>query len=287
VYLNLAEIEADITSMKLYNKPELVKFIRNNLIANSKVSGPLHYTDLLPFDQHHYNGLEDVDLCIQKCGITKDSKVINIGSGLGGPARYIAGKIGCQVLAVELQEELHRTSKELTERCGLHNLVHQISGDILQVGEHIKENSYDSIVSWLTVLHIPQRDNLFKLCYNLLKPGGIFLAEDFYKLSMFTEEETKILRDEVYCPYCPDMNTYKSQLKKAGFVEIVVDELTEEWKKFTELRVQRWEDEKNKLLSIHREDTYNRLGSFYRRIRDLYAAGNLGGARFIAKKPPN
>jgi len=171
--------------MKLYNKPELVKYVRNNLISISKAAGPLDYVELLPFDQHHYNGIEIVDLCAQKCGITKESKIINIGSGLGGPARYLAGKIGCQVLAVELQEELHRTSKELTERCNLHHLVHHMSGDILQVGQHIKENSYDAIVSWLTVLHIPNRDNLFKLCYDLLKPGGIFLAEDFYERSIF------------------------------------------------------------------------------------------------------
>jgi len=94
-----------------------------------------------------------------------------------------------------------------------------------------------------------------------------------------------ILRNEVFCPYCPDMNTYKSQLKNAGFVEISVDELTEEWKNFTAARVQQWQSEKIKLLAIHREDTYNRLLSFYTRIRDLYSMGNLGGARFLAKKP--
>jgi len=271
--------------MKLYNKPELVKFVRNNLIANSKAAGPLNYTELLSFDQHHYNGIVVVDLCAEKCSITKNSKIINIGAGLGGPSRYLAGKIGCQVLAVELQEELHRTAKELTERCDLHNLVHHFSGDFLQVGQHIKENSYDAIVSWLTVLHIPQRDKLFKLCFDLLKPGGIFFAEDFYKLSVFTEEESRVLREEVYCPYCPDMNTYKIQLKNAGFEAVMAEELTEDWKHFTAARVQKWNTEKNQLLAVHREDTYNRLLSFYTQIKDLYAAGNLGGARFIARKP--
>ena len=53
-----------------------------------------------------------------------------------------------------------------------------------------------------------------------MKPGGIFFAEDFFKLAIFTEEELEILKDEVYCVNLPDMNTYKNQLKKVGF-EIV------------------------------------------------------------------
>jgi hypothetical protein len=36
------------------------------------------------------------------------------------------------------------------------------AGDILQVGQHLRPESYDAIVSWLTVLHIPERAQLFK-----------------------------------------------------------------------------------------------------------------------------
>ena len=65
-------------------------------------------------------------------GVSQDSKVINIGSSLGGPARYLAGKYGCHVLAIELQDDLHRNGKELTDRCGLKN-VHHMAGDFLEV----------------------------------------------------------------------------------------------------------------------------------------------------------
>uniref|UniRef100_A0A6B2L0R4 Methyltransferase type 11 domain-containing protein n=1 Tax=Arcella intermedia TaxID=1963864 RepID=A0A6B2L0R4_9EUKA len=281
---NLAELDNDIHAMKLYNKPELVKFVRNNLIVKSIAAGPLDYKMLLDFDQHHYFGTDAVDEFVSLCGLNSSSKVINIGSGLGGPARYLAGKYGCQVLAVELQEELHRTARELTERCNLHHLVHHISGDILQVGQHLKENSYDTIVSWLTVLHIPQRDLLFKLSYDLLKPEGKFYAEDFFKVSLFNEEESRILKEDIYCPYCPDMNTYKSQIKQAGFQELKVDDLTPTWTEYTKQRVLKWRSDKDNLVSIHREDTYNRLLSFYNQVATLYQGGHLGGARFIATK---
>lgn len=45
--------------------------------------------------------------------------MLNIGSGLGGPARYFAHKTGCRVLAVELQHDLNATAQMATDRAGL------------------------------------------------------------------------------------------------------------------------------------------------------------------------
>eukprot|EP01126_Amoeba_proteus_P026456 TRINITY_DN2619_c0_g1_i2.p1 TRINITY_DN2619_c0_g1~~TRINITY_DN2619_c0_g1_i2.p1 ORF type:complete len:450 (+),score=74.70 TRINITY_DN2619_c0_g1_i2:444-1793(+) len=281
----LCEIEVDIKHMKLYSKPELVKFVHNSLISLGKASGPLNYTDLLDFDQHHYNGTEALDLCMSMLNLSRGSKIINVGSGLGGPARYLAGKHGVEVLAIELQSDLNRTSAELVQRCGLSSMVINIGGDFLKVGPHLCSDGYDAIVSWLTILHIQNREKLFHLCYRNLKPGGYFFAEDFFKISKFTSEELSLLQEEVACPYVPDMNSYKNQLRKAGFECIQVTDLTSDWRDFTRDRVSKMEDNKDTLLGIHRQDTYQRLLFFYTTIRDLFAGGNLGGARFFARKP--
>lgn len=58
----------------------------------------------------------------------------------------------------------------------------------------------------------------------MLKPGGIFYAEDFYKIGVFTPQEIQSLQLEVSCPYVPDLNTYKNQLRKAGFEVVEVSE---------------------------------------------------------------
>ncbi len=102
--------------MKLYDRSELVVYIHKQLAAVGKSSGPISYQELLPFDQHHYNGTAAVDQMVQNAHIHDASRVINIGSGLGGPSRYMAGKYGCQVLACEIQEDLNRTATELTQR---------------------------------------------------------------------------------------------------------------------------------------------------------------------------
>ena len=71
---------------------------------------------------------------------------------MGGPARYLAGKKGCQVLAIEIQSDLHQTGAELTQRTGLDKRVTHVHGDILALAPHFQGGSYDAMVSWLTVL---------------------------------------------------------------------------------------------------------------------------------------
>jgi cyclopropane fatty-acyl-phospholipid synthase-like methyltransferase/ABC-type nitrate/sulfonate/bicarbonate transport system substrate-binding protein len=287
LYAPLASLHKDIQHVKLYNKPELLRGLYNNLKAAGLTSGPITYDELLPYDQHHYYGVEALENCIRLTHIRPESQIINIGSGLGGPARYLAGKVGCHVLAVELQEELHRAASELTQRCSLQDKVTHMAGDFLQIGQHLKPSFYDHIVSWLTVLHIPDRHNLFRLCYSVLRPGGIFFAEDFTEVraGALTSEEKRLLETEVFCPYVPDLPTYKQQLIDAGFEIVTADDVTEEWKAYTRMRVEKFEADRERLVHIHREDTYNRLHYFYNLIHQLYAAGNLGGLRVIARKP--
>lgn len=281
----LAEVETDIKHMKLYSKPEIIKFLRNSLIAIGKTEGPLSYEDLLPYDQHHYFGTKVIDENAHDIQLAKGNMICNIGSGLGGPARYAAGRYGAQVLAIELQDDLHRTASELTQRCGLNDLVHHIAGDFLQVGQYLQKGSFDSIVSWLTVLHIQNREKLYQIAFDLLKPGGVYYAEDFIKRSVFTTQEMLTLQTEVACPYVPDMITYKGQLVRAGFDIIRVDDLSASWQEHTQARVQQFKDQAQTLMATHRKDTYDRLLSFYSTVATLFQGGNLGGARFLVRKP--
>lgn len=150
------------------------------MAAAGKATGPLAYTDLLPFDQHHYGGVAAVDDAARRCGLLADrdatadgaadgagaeggaaltpppaaaagggaaagKQVINIGSGLGGPARYLAGAAGARVLACELQGELHGAARELTARCGLGDRVAHVAGDFCEVARFLRPASYDAV----------------------------------------------------------------------------------------------------------------------------------------------
>ncbi len=83
-------------------------------LANAGLSrGPLAYTQLLPFDQHHYHGVEALVAMQARLGIRPESKVLNIGSGLGGPARCVCAASLC-VAFIPSDKEILR-SRFLTQ----------------------------------------------------------------------------------------------------------------------------------------------------------------------------
>lgn len=83
----------DIKSMKLYN---FIDRVYNELKEIGKeIEGDLSINELSSFDQLHYHGTESIDFAIEKLNISSNSKVLEIGSGIGGPSRYIAKKNWC------------------------------------------------------------------------------------------------------------------------------------------------------------------------------------------------
>jgi cyclopropane fatty-acyl-phospholipid synthase-like methyltransferase len=289
----IAKLIVDIKSMRLYNKPELLIALRNNLRVAGISKGQIKYTDLLPFDQNHYHGTQVLDLAVNELNLnnnqlnkTNSTWILQIGSNLAGCARYLAGKYHLQVLAIELQNDLSQAASELTDRCNLSDQVHHITGNFLTVAQHLQENIYTAIVSWITILHFNQEERirLINHSYRLLKQNGFFYCEDFIRVGNITNEESQILEHDVYCRYLPTLDEYKRTLIEKNFKIIKIVDLTNDWKIFTKQRLEQFQENKNELIQIHGEDIYNRLEYFYQSIVKLFQGENVGGVRIIAFK---
>lgn len=270
----------NIKTMKLYRHPER---IYNELDALGYKSGvSLKTGDLSSFDQYHYLGTDAIDDAIRILKIGPGKKIIEIGSGIGGPARYLAEKTGCHITAVEIQPDLHAIACSLTERCGLSGSVRHHCGDILDFPD--SRHDFDIIVSWLSFLHIPDRSSLLKKCHAILKTGGKMLIEDFYKRGEFTKEEIKVLSEDIYCTYLPASQEYKEQLVENGFTEVELTDKTDCWKDFVRERKEKFIESRDRNIKIHDIKVVEELEDFYKKMAWLFAGNNLGGLRIIAKK---
>ena len=289
----IAKLTVDIKSMRLYNKPELLIALRNHLRVAGLSKGSLSYEDLLPYDQNHYFGTEVLDVAVRMLRLndkalngSRSPWIIQIGSNLAGCARYLSGRYNLKVLAIELQTDLSQAASELTERCALSDRVHHIAGDYLIVSEHLQSNVYHSIVSWITILHLneKQRQRCFDQSHRLLIDGGFFYLEDFVRIGQLTSEESHILEHDVFCSYLPSIDQYRSQLLQSHFEIIHQEDLSLAWKTFTNDRSTRFIDHQRQLIDIHGKEIYERLQSFYRSIAILFQRGNVGGIRILARK---
>ena len=110
-----------------------VRAIMNALERAGRATGPLQLDDLTSLghlDQYHYLGTEACDHVIEMLGIQPGSSVLDVGAGIGGPARYLSANTGCHVVGVELQAELSEAAAELTARVqGLADRVAFVTGD--------------------------------------------------------------------------------------------------------------------------------------------------------------
>jgi cyclopropane fatty-acyl-phospholipid synthase-like methyltransferase len=239
-------------------------------------------TALGHLDQYHYLGVEACDHVATILGLGPERHVLDIGSGIGGPARYFAHKTKCTVTGVELQEGLVEAGKILTERVGLAASVDFIAADFTDVAF---PTQYEHFISLLVFLHIPARAKVFNKCSELLKPGGTFVIEDFYELRPFTDEETAMLRDGVAAVSVVSQQKYRSELEAAGFTDIEFVDLTPIWQQWTKARHEGFLRTKDKSVALHGMEHFESRAKFYSIIDKLFAGGNLGGVRISGAKP--
>ncbi len=273
-------LHSDIKSMKLYRHVDRV--LTELQYLGKSEQAPLSASELSPFDQLHYHGTESVDEAIRATGIIASSSVLEIGSGLGGPARHIAATAGAKVTALELQNDQNELASHLSARCGLAEKVAHVCGDFLT--HEWSTLHFDVIVSWLALYHIPERNVLLERCYGLLQKGGYFFTEDLYARKEFTDSERSELATELFANCLPDYDTYLQDLKTAGFELVSCEEMSDDWAVFTRERLAAYRAQKARHIDVHGETVFTAMEHFYDVVVRHFSGGKLGGIRIVARK---
>eukprot|EP00397_Hematodinium_sp_SG-2012_P008059 GEMP01008113.1.p1 GENE.GEMP01008113.1~~GEMP01008113.1.p1 ORF type:complete len:884 (+),score=177.90 GEMP01008113.1:60-2654(+) len=264
-----------------------VNALRNWLEAQEQSTGRKPTMDDLSraghLDQYHYLGLEANDELIDILQLGPNDIVLDVGSGIGGPARYISWKSGCQIVGVDVQKDLVDMSNEVSELVGLKK-VHFECKDASRLTE---ENVYTSWYSLLVILHIPKvpRELMFHRVYDSLKDDAPFCIEDMVAIKPFTEKDASNLANVVGASYVPSLQVYQASLEAAGFVDITFEDLTQKWVEWSAKRFKSFVASKAEQRKMHGEAIVNQREKFYAVIAELFAGGCLGGARITGRKP--
>ena len=269
-----------IKSMRLYTNVERIYNELNELgLAQSE---SLDVEILSQFDQLHYHGTDALDIAIKILGLDSSHEVLEIGSGIGGPARYLANKTGALVKALELQPDQNDLAQKLSRKCRIDKNLQHVCGDFLDYDFVARQ--YDAIVSWLALYHIPDRERMLKRCHQLLKPGGQFYTEDLYMRKAFNQDEQQNLAEELYAVTLPDWDDYQSRIEANGFEIIHCEDMSDDWGAFTHQRLKDYNNDRDRHVRVHGETTVEELKIFYSSVDRHFQSGKLGGIRLCAKK---
>jgi cyclopropane fatty-acyl-phospholipid synthase-like methyltransferase len=242
---------------------------------------PIPPERLFALDQWHYHGTEAIRAAAERLGLGPESRVLDIGAGIGGPARYLAYTTGCHVTALELQPALDAIGRDLTRRSGLAGRVAHLCGDALTIP--IQEQSFDAAVSWLAVLHLADRPRLCARLARALKPGGGCYIEDLCMRAPFAPSDLHDLRTIVFGVTVTSIDEYAADLRAAGFVGIAATDLTSDWAPYAAARLAAWRANRQSYAEVYGEAAYEAQELFYTVIARLYEGGSLGGVRLVAR----
>ena len=268
-----------IKQMKLYTHVERV---RRELKVRGLDSLPrLDPTALETVDQLHYLGVAAIEAALKVLALGPDKRVLDVGAGLGGPARVLAERSGCSITAVELQADLNDLASELTDRCGLTTQIDHRCTDIFDLKP--EGDGFDALVSWLCFLHIDDKPALLAHCRSLLKPGALIYIEDFTLERPPSPRERDLLANDVYCRTLVSAADYAAALDQNGFKLIEQHDMTRAWRHFVQARLADFESERWRFQTLHGAEAYQALHHFYAAVVELFNGSALGGTRLVAR----
>ena len=125
---------------------------------------------LAPYDHFHGRGLEATEDMANRLPVSETDHVLDVGSGLGGPARYMARRFGCRVSGIDLTAEFCDVARHLTSLLGLTERVTFEQGDALAMS--FGDAAFDGAYSMNVSMNVADRIALYREIHRVLKPGA-------------------------------------------------------------------------------------------------------------------
>src|SRR3989449_73740 len=132
--------------------------------------------DLAPADHFHGGGKAATDRLARLAGIRPGMRVLDVGGGLGGPARTLAATCGAHVTVVDVTESFVRTGAALTARLGLADRVEHRVGDALELD--VPAASFDLVWTQNSGMNIADKERLYRGFARALRPGGVLATQE-------------------------------------------------------------------------------------------------------------
>ena len=163
-----------------YSGRDLVSRIEKALAEAGHESHRLTPEILAPHDEFHVGGMDATRRFGGRLGIDADSLLLDVGCGVGGPARAVAAATGCHVTGIDLTADFIEAGTELTSRCGLAGLVTLHHGSALDMP--FADAAFDRAMMLHVGMNIADKAGLMAEVARVLAPGGIFGVYDMMRV---------------------------------------------------------------------------------------------------------
>ncbi len=163
---------------KHYGISGILNSILDGLESSGKSLNALRPEDLSPIDEFHTRGKESTIEIAQLAQLQPQHKVLDVGCGLGGSARYIANEYGCSVIGIDLTDEYVDVAKKLTEFVKLSDKVSFKQGSAVELP--FPSENFDIVWTEHTQMNIADKEKFYGEISRVLKPKGRLVFHDVF-----------------------------------------------------------------------------------------------------------
>ncbi|MEO9463244.1 MAG: methyltransferase domain-containing protein [Marinomonas sp.] len=205
--------------------------------------------DLKSVDEFHVGGFLATTALIDKLHLKPEMKIIDIGSGIGGTGRFVAGETGAHVTGVDLTPEYTSTAIALSELVGMSDLTDYQTASALNLP--FDDGSFDVALMLHVGMNIPDKAALMAEVARILRPSGLFAIYDIMKVGpepiSFPVPWASIEENS----FLEDLQTYREASFQSGFAEISSRDQTTTALKFFADQKRRNEDAGLPAVGLH------------------------------------
>ncbi len=155
-----------------YSHGSLIEAIEAALPALGKTTATVTIEDLAPVDEFHVGGHLATDHLLAQLNFSQRGRVLDVGCGLGGAARYVAAHYKCRVAGIDLTPEYIETGRVLCSWLNLDKDVDLELGNALSMP--YQDDSFDGAYMLHAGMNIDDKVSLFTEIFRVLKPGSFF-----------------------------------------------------------------------------------------------------------------
>jgi len=256
--------------------------ILTKLAARGANLDTLTQGDLKDFDQDHYGGTDAVNALADAAGVRADHHVLDVCSGMGGPARWLAHRYRCRVTGIDLTTSRVEGATRLTRRVGLDSRVEFKQSDATAMP--FADAAFDAVVSQEAWCHIPDKRLLIAECIRVVRPRSVIAFTDIISLARMDPEAERRLLAEMFIPRPSFVREYTQLLTEGSCaIEQSID-LSDAWIAILVARLEMYRSLRDTTIAKFGEARYLEYDRAYSHFVGLFVKRKLGGFRVAARK---
>lgn len=200
-----------------YYLPNLYDKIVQQLLKKGVDLNKLTRKDIAAVDEFHVRGAQ-ISRELANIAKLNNSKLLDIGCGIGGPCRLLAEEFNCNATGIDLSKEYINTAISLSKLVGLNNCTNFIHGDATKLP--FKNNSFNVVWTQHLLVNISNIDRLFDEINRVLTKKGTFIYYDVFKKGSKEIQYPTPWANESKISFIHSASEIKCKLNGLGFTKV-------------------------------------------------------------------